>query len=107
MFGYLFAAFIILLLLVDRVFLPHSARRAWTLMACVMGVAALLSLAPGLLQALSGWLGVGRPVDLVLYLTTVLLLRELFLSRARSDRTLRALTQLARAQAIQTATRIL
>ena len=106
MFGYLFAALIILLLLVDRIFLPRSARRAWTLMACFMGVAAALSLSPGLLASVSGWLGVGRPVDLILYLTTVLLLREVFLSRARSDRTLRALTQITRAQAMSTARQI-
>lgn len=106
MFSYLFAAFIILLLLVDRVFLPRSARRAWTVMACFMGVAATLSLAPRLIGSLSDWLGVGRPVDLILYVTTVLLLREVFLARARSDRTLRALTQITRAQSLASARRI-
>jgi hypothetical protein len=106
MFGYLFAALIFAVLLIDRVFLPKSARRAWTVMAFVMGSGAIVALAPGVLEAVTSRLGVGRPVDLVLYLTTVLLLREVFLSRARSARTLMAITRVTRSQALQAATRI-
>ena len=106
MFGYLFATLIAALLLVDRIFLPKSARRAWLLMAFFMGVGAVLSIAPEVLEAVTSRLGVGRPVDLVLYLSTVLLLRELFLSRARSTRTLSAITRLTRSQALETATKV-
>lgn len=106
MFGYIFASFLAILLIVDRLFLPRSARRAWTVMAVCMAAAMVVALAPGVLEKIADFLGVGRAVDLVLYFTTAILLREVFLSRARSDRTLKALTRLTRAQAIDGARRV-
>jgi hypothetical protein len=100
MFPYVFAAFLILLLLIDRVFMPKSARKAWALMAAFLGGAIVLALWPSLLERAAGWLGIGRPVDLVLYFTSAILVREMFLSRARSARTLRSITELARQQAL-------
>lgn len=106
MFPYVFAGFLVLLLLIDRMFMPRSARKAWAVMAVFLGTAILLALWPGLLERIAAWLGIGRPVDLVLYFTSAILVREMFLSRARSARTLRAITELARQQAIASAREI-
>ena len=52
---------------------------------------------------MAGALGVGRGVDLVMYFTVVVLVRELFISRARFTQLDNQLTRLVRAEAIRTA----
>jgi hypothetical protein len=52
-------------------------------MAGVFLLAAFLSIFQKPLGPFAHWLGIGRPVDLFLYLTTAALIREFFLSRIR------------------------
>jgi len=95
-----------MLVAVDWMFLPSSARRSRRLLAGVFFIAGLLALSPEPLFALTGWLGVGRPVDMVMYFSVAVLVRELFISRARVSVLERDLTRLVRVSAIRNATAV-
>jgi hypothetical protein len=103
-FPYLYAAFLLCLLAVDYVFLPKAAQRAWLAMAIVFLVAAALAVFQGPLDGLRAFLGVGRAVDAIGYVSTAILVRELFLARSRHSRMGEELTQLTRASALRNAT---
>ena len=105
MFPYIFALFLLCLLLVDLIFLPRQARRAWIALACVFAAGGCLAIYPAPLEWIRVQLGVGRAVDIAVYVTTALLVRELFISRARASRTAAAFTDLVRELAIQQARR--
>ena len=104
MFPILFLCFLLFLLLVDFVFLPRSVRRAWLMMVLTFSVAATMALFTDAWQSLAHFLGIGRPVDILVYSATAILAREMFLSRARQAKTEEQLTELVRAIAIDSAT---
>ena len=85
------------------VFLPASARRMRRLLTVVLVGAGAAALFQAPLSKLAGALGVGRGVDLVMYFVVVILMRELFLSRARFTQLEGQLTRLVRANSIRTA----
>jgi len=101
MFPYLFVTFLLLLLSADFVLLPRSARRAWVAMTAAFAGAATMAIFPKAWIWLAASLGVGRPVDILVYAATVILVRELFLTRARNVRNERQLTELVRVLAIE------
>lgn len=96
-----FATFVGLVLLVDRIFMPGKARKAWQLMAFFYTIALLIIGFPEFLASLATFLGVGRGIDIILYLSVFILVRELFLSRSRQSSLERQMTIIARKIAIQ------
>lgn len=106
MFKFLFPLALVSILVIDYWALPKSARRAWQVLAFTFGGAALLALYTEPLTIVSQWLGVGRPVDAVLYIAVAILVREFFLTRIRHRETQTQLTTLTRALAIQSAQRV-
>jgi hypothetical protein len=98
-----FAAIVAIVLLVDRLFIPSKARKAWQLMAIFYALALVLISFPQLLAELASLIGVGRGVDIVLYLSVFVLLRELILSRARQSNLERQITSVVRRIAIEQA----
>ena len=103
MFQLVFALFLVSLVAFDWLFLPASARRMRRLLAAVLLAAGALALFPDVVSWMASALGVGRGVDLVMYFTVVVLVRELFISRARFTQLDNQLTRLVRAEAIRTA----
>ena len=106
MFPVLFLCLLLFLLLVDFVFLPRSVRRAWLMMVITFSVAATMVLFTDAWFRLAHFLGIGRPVDILVYTATAILAREMFLSRARQAKTEEQLTELVRATAIGSATHL-
>jgi hypothetical protein len=103
MFPVLFAGFLIAILVIDGIFLPRSSRRMLRLLAVLFAGAALVAIFQEPLFFLASRLGVGRPVDLVMYVVVVILVRELLLSRARFVQLESQVTTLARAEALRSA----
>ena len=101
MFKIIFAVFILALLAFDSIFLPNSARRTRRLLAVVFIGAGVAALFQDPIARLAETLGVGRGVDLVMYFVVVILVRELFLSRARFTQLDSQLTRLVRADAFR------
>jgi len=89
-----------LALLIDYIAFPKRARRAWLAMSLVFIVAGSLALFPEPLMLVADFLGVGRPVDVVLYVGLAIMTREFFLSRIRDRELHRELTTLTRELAI-------
>ena len=91
---------LVVILAVDWVFLPKQVRRGYWLMAlafaCICGVA----LFPVALTRLAELVGIGRGVDLVMYVALIVLIREYFLSRARQSALESQLTDLVRQLAV-------
>ena len=94
-------AILALILVIDWIFLPKQARRAFWIMASVFGAMGVLSLFPEMLSRLASLVGIGRGVDLLLYVALIVLIREYFLSRARQSALEGQLTQLVRQIAIK------
>ncbi len=103
MFAILFALALIALLILDRIFLPKSAHRAWTLMAVTFSLAAVSAIFTKPLEELAHALGVGRPVDLVIYILVIIGVREFFIARVRHRELHRELTRLVRELAMEKA----
>jgi len=93
-------AVLAVLAVTDWIFLPKQARRGFWLMAAVFALIGVLAFLPGLLNRAAALVGIGRGVDLVLYLAVIGLIREYFLSRARQGALEAQLTQLVRQLAI-------
>jgi hypothetical protein len=91
------------ILILDKIFMPKAARRAWRALFFVYGLAALAALFQDGLSILAHRLGIGRGVDLVIYLVIVVLVRELFLSRARKVVQDASFTKLVREMALDKA----
>ena len=98
-----FAALMITILAIDRIFMPKKARKAWFLMAIVYSCAVIFTLFPDSLSRIAKMIGVGRGVDVVLYLVSIVVVREVFLSRARQSSLERQVTLLSREIAISQA----
>lgn len=101
MFEIIFVGFLLSLLAFDSIFLPNSARRTRRLLSVVFIGAGLAAMFPNVVSKLADIVGVGRGVDLVIYFVVVILVRELFLSRARFTQLDAQLTRLVRADAIR------
>jgi hypothetical protein len=101
MFTVFFCFFIFALLALDKFFLPKSASKAWNAMVMVFGFAGLAAAFQSELEPFRRLLGVGRTVDVFIYLTTIVLVRELFLIRARNSAQAELMTQLVRKLAIE------
>jgi hypothetical protein len=93
-------AILIALLIWDWLFMPKSMRRALWLMATVFAFIGVVSFFPELITAAANQVGVGRGVDLLLYLGLIILIREYFLSRARQSALESQITQLVREIAV-------
>ena len=106
MFVNLFVAFLVLVVAADYVFLPAASRRAWQALAVILAVVASMLFFTGHWQRLAEFMGVGRAVDMLIYVATTVLAREMFLSRARFRTSERNLTDLVRALAIRDARRL-
>jgi hypothetical protein len=105
MFLYLVSVFIIFLIFTDRLFLPKTTLNAWRALTLV-NVLGLFSLwVPKPLISTASALGLSRPIDLIIYPSVIILIRELFLSRARLIQLQNDLTRLARAYAVDHAER--
>jgi small membrane protein len=103
MFQFIFVFFLLALITFDSIFLPASARRMRRLLALVLVGAGTVALFQAPVATLAAKLGVGRGVDLVMYFVVVVLVREVFLNRARFTQMDTQLTRLVRAEAIRTA----
>jgi hypothetical protein len=101
MFVGIFCGLLVLAVALDFVFLPKAARRAWQAMAIALAVVASMVLFEDRWQALARRLGVGRPVDMLLYAAVAVLTRELFLARARFRMLERQQTLLVRELALR------
>lgn len=99
MFPFIFAIFLCAILVIDYIFMPISARKAWKAMFVAFSVAAVLSLYQRPLVFLVETLGVGRSVDAVIYFVLIILIRELFLSRARLSQRDQQFTEFVRSVA--------
>jgi hypothetical protein len=99
-FTFVFVVLLAALLSLDAMMLGAHARKAWWTMFFLFTGAGAASLYTAPFFELAELLGVGRPVDLVLYIVTVVLIRELFLSRARTAALERQITDLARKDAL-------
>ncbi|MGZ3696805.1 MAG: DUF2304 family protein [Bdellovibrionota bacterium] len=106
MFPFLFAAFLLALIILDYACLPKSARRAWAVLAITFVAAAIFAVYQQPLDYLPRLLGVGRPVDAVIYVVTAVLVRELFLSRIRHRALQAQITELVRQRALDQAKRL-
>jgi hypothetical protein len=106
MIAYLFAGFLLFCVLFDWVFMQRSQRRLLKFIAIAFIGAAGLSLAHEHLQFVATLTGVGRPVDLFIYICCALLVRELFLGRARDLEANERLTELVRSLAHKDASKI-
>ena len=95
-FGLLFCTFLLSLIILDRIFLPKSARRAWQAMSMTFAAAGVFALFQRPFISLAAFLGVSRAVDIVLYVATAILIRELFLSRSRAIRSEQMLAEVVR-----------
>ena len=96
MIAYLFAGFLLLCLVFDWVFMQRSQRRMLKFITAAFLGAAGLSLAHEHLGFVSAITGVGRPVDLFIYICCALLIRELFLGRSRDIEANQRITELVR-----------
>lgn len=103
MFQFVFVLFLLVLIAFDSIFLPESARRMRRLLMMVLVGAGAAALFQNPVSRLAEALGVGRGVDLVMYFVVVILVRELFLSRARFTQLDAQVTRLVRAEAIRNA----
>lgn len=90
----------VFVLLIDRIAFPKRARRAWRAMAGVFFIAGFFAIFPAPLRLIADLLGVGRPVDVVLYIGLAVLVREFFLSRIRDRELRREITTLTRELAV-------
>ncbi|MBU6375173.1 MAG: DUF2304 family protein [Bdellovibrionales bacterium] len=87
---------LLVLLATDYLFLPRQARRAFLVMGLVFGLIGLLAVFPNGLSAVASWVGIGRGVDLIVYLALIVLVREYFISRSRQAALESQLTSLVR-----------
>jgi|SRR3989344_3626053 len=78
-------------------------RRKLLLWSVFWVVVASVVLLPQVTSVMAAWLGVGRGVDLVLYLSVALLFYALFQNSRKIDRLERSLTELVRELAIREA----
>jgi hypothetical protein len=106
MIAYFFAAFLVFCVAFDFLFMQKSQRKLLKFIAAVFLVAALLSVVHEHLGFLSALTGIGRPVDLFIYITSALLVRELFLGRARDLEANERMTELVRSLAHHSAFKI-
>lgn len=103
MFKYVFAVFLACLALVDFIFLPKQSRGAWMALTVGFVLAVIATFFTPPLERIAALIGIGRAVDVVIYLTCAILVRELFLTRGRAARQDAQLTALVRHLAIRDA----
>lgn len=94
---------ILLILTIDKIFMPRKAKKAWQMMAIAYSFAIVFTIFPENLSRVAKIVGIGRGVDLILYIVSLLVVRELFLNRARQSTVERQLTLLTRQLAISQA----
>jgi hypothetical protein len=100
MFPILFTIVLALVVAIDFVFLPKIQRRAWATILLAFVGASTMVFFEAQWHRLASWLGVGRPVDIFIYVGMAVLVRELILSRARYTRQQAMIVDLTRAMAV-------
>lgn len=106
MFVHLVTVAFVGILFFDYLAIYRNSPRSWTIMAFVFTVGIVTAYHPGLVQAVSDYLGIWRAVDLLLYLSTIILIREFFISRIRQKEMSENITQLTRSLAIKNAEKL-
>jgi hypothetical protein len=91
---------VVVILIVDKIFMPKHAKRAWQMMAFAYSFAIIFALFPGILTSIAEVLGIGRGVDVIIYCLSFILIREIFISRSRQNSSERQMTILTRQFAI-------
>ena len=84
----------------DRLFMPKQARRAWLFMAITFATAFIFLIMPDTLAKIAATFGIGRGVDLLMYVLFILIVRELILNRSKQSSLERQITILTRKIAI-------
>ncbi|MCM2278500.1 MAG: DUF2304 family protein [Oligoflexia bacterium] len=100
LFPLLFTIFLFALFAWDFLFLPRNSRRVLHVLAALFFLGGLVALYTEPFSRLAIAVGLGRPVDGVLYVVVVVLIREFFLSRIRHATLEREMTLLVRRLAI-------
>ncbi len=100
-FGLLISVAVLVVYYIDKSFLPRSAKVASNWMLACYLVLLLLIWFPQPFFTVSKFLGIGRPVDLFIYVSILILVREFFISRHRQFLLNRQLTDLAREIALK------
>ena len=96
LFGVLITCFVLILIIFDRVLLPKSSRAALKWMSSLYIFVIFFIWMQRPFIKLSELLEVGRPVDLLVYISILILMREFFLSRQKAHIQNKQLTALAR-----------
>ncbi|MCK6597855.1 MAG: DUF2304 domain-containing protein [Bdellovibrionaceae bacterium] len=104
LFSLVSVVFIFLLVLLDSLFVPKRARKALKWMTGFYLFLLIFVVFQEPFDSLAKFLGVGRPVDIILYFSTVILFREFFLSRQRHYLMMQQLTLLTRENALNQVT---
>lgn len=104
-FAYLLLALFAVIMVVDYARLRRSGSKVFIVEVFVLIVGALLTIFPEITVTLAHKTGIGRGVDLVIYLLLVLLVREALRSRQRQWLDDRRYTELVRALAVAQAQR--
>lgn len=95
-FGILISVVAGLMVFADFVMLPRQSRMALKWMSALYLLILLFIWIPEPFIELSKIVGVGRPVDLLIYVSVLILLREFFLSRQKQHLANKQITKLAR-----------
>lgn len=99
-------SFTLTIVVLDKVFFPKSARNAWILMTLTFLLGGFLIVENHLLISIANILDVGRPIDVIIYFGFILLVREFFVNRYRTQNLNKQITDLVRAGAIQNPVKI-
>lgn len=103
MFKIAFAVFLAALATIDFIFLPRQSRGAWVALTVGFVLAIVAVGFTAEIERLASSVGIGRAVDGIIYVTSVILIRELFITRGRAVRFEAQLTRMARHIAISEA----
>lgn len=106
MFPILVSIIFLALLVVDYLFIHPTNPRTWKIMSVIFIGGIVFSWVPESLAVVSNFIGVGRPVDLVIYCTCIILVRELFISRVRYSKQQKTLTDLVQKLAVTNASKV-
>ena len=104
-FAYVLLGLFAVIFIADFARLRRTGSKVFLLEVLVLGAGAVLVVFPSIAATLARTTGVGRGVDLVMYLLLVLLVREALRSRHRQWLDDRRYTELVRALAVSQAER--
>ena len=101
LFTYTSIALILILMIIDFTAYPKNARKALFWMAATFRFLLLFILNVPVFEKISKTLGVGRPVDILIYLSIIFFWRSFFRSQLKNSQINRDLTNLTRYLALK------